>query len=86
MATGTGLGTQSGMYMNFVNTVKSHLQKKKNTLPCSLQELEYLVRVALDREVQAVSIIKPKPKSCVILQVQLLCINWLLNITTLKKY
>lgn len=28
MATGTGLGTQSGMYMNFVNTVKSHLQKK----------------------------------------------------------
>lgn len=85
MATGTGLGTQSGMYMNFVNTVKSHLQKK-NMLPCSLQEPEYLVRVALDREVQAVSIIKPKPKSCVILQVQLLCINWLLNIKTLKKY
>lgn len=64
MATGSGLGPQTGAFMGplLMNLDKSHFGlanlpiNKKNALLYSLQELEYLARVVLGLEEQAVSV------------------------------
>lgn len=67
VATGSGVGPQTGEFIGsmLLNCGKSHggsqtCLKTKIFSPYSSQELEYLHRVVLDQEEQAVSVIRAK--------------------------